>query len=258
MNEKKIKLIHMISGIAISAALIVAAACLIISAYTIYNSGDAPYTPESIGEQYSRFALPLWIAVAAVGAGILLNLFLPDAKKSKKNQNNVFIRLAIMQKKLSAIDCGADILSEIEKERRYRKTLRIVIGVLCALSFIPVVIVLCDYPSYTVENLTPAILRTVLWLGVGSAISAVLLFVRSMIDSKSAEREMAKTKIALSDSEKKETEEISDSSERRLDLIRLILVGAACALIFLGSLDNGFNDVLQKAIRICTECIGLG
>ncbi len=258
MNEKKLRLIHTISGIAISAALIAAGACLIISAYTIYGSGDAPYTPESIGEQYSRFALPLWIAVGAVGAGILLNIFIPEAKKGKKNQNNVFIRLAIMRKKLSSVNCGSDIMSEIEKERQYRKILRITFGSLCALAFIPALIVLCDYSAYTVDNLTPAMLRTVTWLGVGAALSAAALSILSTLEGKSAEREIAKTKIALSDGEKKELSEVAGNTERRRDLIRLILVGAACALILLGSLDNGFNDVLQKAIRICTECIGLG
>ena len=49
MNEKKLRLIHTVCGCVISAALIAAAVCLIISAYTIYKSGDSPYTPESIG-----------------------------------------------------------------------------------------------------------------------------------------------------------------------------------------------------------------
>ncbi len=258
MNDKTIKIIHTAGAVLISAALIAAAVCLIIGAYTIYDSGDTPYTPESIGAQYARFAIPLWIAVGAVGAGILLNIFLPEAKKGKKNQNNVFIRLAIMQKKLGGMVCGGDIMSEIGKERRCRKTLRAVIGILCALSFIPALLVLCDYSFHTVENLTPAVIRTSLSLLVGCAVSAIALTALHFIEAKSAEREIAKTKIALSDGEKKALTAAPDGSERRRDLIRLILVGAACALILLGSLDNGFNDVLQKAIRICTECIGLG
>ena len=32
----------------------------------------------------------------------------------------------------------------------------------------------------------------------------------------------------------------------------------AAALIALGVLNGGLRDVLVKAVRICTECIGLG
>ncbi len=32
----------------------------------------------------------------------------------------------------------------------------------------------------------------------------------------------------------------------------------AAALIILGVLNGGMRDVLIKAVRICTECIGLG
>ncbi len=40
--------------------------------------------------------------------------------------------------------------------------------------------------------------------------------------------------------------------------MRAALYAAALALIVLGVLNGGLNDVLIKAINICTECIGLG
>ncbi len=39
---------------------------------------------------------------------------------------------------------------------------------------------------------------------------------------------------------------------------RLILAGAAVALVVLGIMNGGARDVLVKAVNICTECIGLG
>ena len=41
-------------------------------------------------------------------------------------------------------------------------------------------------------------------------------------------------------------------------LLRGILYFAAVVLVVLGVLNGGMNDVLVKAIHICTECIGLG
>ncbi len=253
MNEKKLRLIHTVCGCVISAALIVAAICLIVSAHTIYTSGDSPYTPESIGAEYDKIAIPLWIAISAVFAGIILNVALPMPKSKTKTINDPFIKLRILQKKLPA-DCHHD---GIARQRYVRKAYRAFFSILCAGSFIPAVIALCDYDYFTVDNLTPALLRTVGLLLVGAVISGVLLFVLSVIERKSAEREIEWTKVALSES-KKSDKKVDKNNGNKIKITRFILVGVACALIVMGLTQDGFYDVLQKAIRICTECIGLG
>lgn len=45
---------------------------------------------------------------------------------------------------------------------------------------------------------------------------------------------------------------------RHLTQARLVLLGAAIALVVLGAMNGGARDVLVKAVNICTECIGLG
>ena len=40
--------------------------------------------------------------------------------------------------------------------------------------------------------------------------------------------------------------------------VRIALVGCAVLFIILGVTNGGMSDVLNKAIKICTECIGLG
>ncbi len=46
--------------------------------------------------------------------------------------------------------------------------------------------------------------------------------------------------------------------KRNLRLMRAVLYLAAVVFTVLGVLNGGMHDVLVKAIRICTECIGLG
>ena len=253
MNEKKLRLIHTACGIVISAAIIAAAVCLIVSARVIYTSGDSPYTPESVSAQYSKIAAPLWVAIFAVIAGIILNIAFPMPKIKPKSDKDPFIKLRILQKKLPA-DCNH---IEIARQRQIRKIARAVCALLCAVSFLPAILVLCDYDSFTVDNLTPALLRTVWMLAIGVIASGVLLFVLSVIERKSAEKEIEQTKIALSES-KDTVQEAVKNNESKIKITRLVLVGVACALIVIGLTQNGFYDVLQKAIRICTECIGLG
>ena len=40
--------------------------------------------------------------------------------------------------------------------------------------------------------------------------------------------------------------------------IRKGLIITAIVFIFIGLNQNGFNDIKNKAIRICYECIGIG
>ncbi len=253
MDEKKLRLIHTVCGCLISAALIAAAVCLIISAHTIYTSGDSPYTPESIGAEYDKIAIPLWVAISAVFAGIILNIVLSAPKSKAKALKDPFIRLRIMQKKLPE-----GVLHDgIDRQRTLRRIYRAVCAILCAVAFIPAIITLCDYDSFTVGNLTPALLRVVTMLAIGAIISGVLLFVLSILESKSAEREIEWTKVAISSSKKSE-EKAPKNNDNKIKIARLILLGVACVLIIIGLTQDGFYDVLQKAIRICTECIGLG
>lgn len=253
MNDKKLRLIHTACGCVISAALIVAAVCLIVSAYTIYNLGDSPYTPESIGAEYAKIAVPLWVAIFAVIAGILLNILLPMPKIKSKSDQDPFIKLRILQKKLGE---GNETV-KIKREREFRKLMRFICAILCLASFIPTVILLTWFDHFTVDNLTPALLETVQLLLVGVIISGVLLFVLSVIERKSAVREIEQTKLAISSADKSDKNPVKNN-ENKVKIVRLILVGIACALIVIGLTQDGFYDVLQKAIRICTECIGLG
>ena len=252
MNEKKLKLIHGVCGIIVSVTLIIAAICLILSANTIYKSGDSPYTPESIKAEYAKIAIPLWAADIAVLAGIIINVALPLPKKKEKSVKDPFVTLRILQKKLPA-NCTHN---GIAHQRTIRKVARTVCAILCLNAFIPSIIVLCDFDSFTVANLTPALLRVVYALLSGVIASGAFIFILSVIERKSAEREIEWTKVAIS--EVKSTETAVVDKANKIKIVRFVLLGIACVLIVIGLTQNGFYDVLQKAIRICTECIGLG
>ncbi|MBQ3372130.1 MAG: thioredoxin [Oscillospiraceae bacterium] len=40
--------------------------------------------------------------------------------------------------------------------------------------------------------------------------------------------------------------------------VRLVLLAVAVLFIFVGIRNGSMNAVINKAIRICTECVGLG
>ena len=46
--------------------------------------------------------------------------------------------------------------------------------------------------------------------------------------------------------------------EKKSKKIWLLLLPLGIIMIAIGIIQDGYNDVLQKAIRICLECIGIG
>ena len=49
-----------------------------------------------------------------------------------------------------------------------------------------------------------------------------------------------------------------DTKGRRIVILQALVIAAAVFFIVAGILNGSMNDVLIKAINICTECIGLG
>ncbi|MBQ3229893.1 MAG: hypothetical protein IJB49_02620 [Clostridia bacterium] len=58
--------------------------------------------------------------------------------------------------------------------------------------------------------------------------------------------------------DKKEKSAPAAENKKALLAVRLSLLFVALAVRLFGYFSGGFNDVLTKAVNICTECIGLG
>lgn len=41
-------------------------------------------------------------------------------------------------------------------------------------------------------------------------------------------------------------------------VIRIIILGAGVLSLALGILQGGYGDTLQKAVKLCMECVGIG
>ena len=74
----------------------------------------------------------------------------------------------------------------------------------------------------------------------------------------SSKKSIELVKLVIKNNGKKEAVKYENKNTKTLNIIRGVLVGVALILIVVGIFDGGAADVLQKAINICTECIGLG
>jgi hypothetical protein len=80
------------------------------------------------------------------------------------------------------------------------------------------------------------------------------------ICSVSISKELEITKKVLGVSKKTPSSEQKSDKKCKilLNILRGVIVAVAVIFIAIGITNGGMADVLGKAIRICTECIGLG
>ena len=149
-------------------------------------------------------------------------------------------------------DRVASVPPEARAIRRSRVLRQVLVYALCLIELTPVVLYLArasSFPDDTERALSGLLTGALPWI----ALSAVTLYVGDRADEQALEAEntllMKEPKLP----------------QRRIRLVRRVpwyayacVYALAAALIALGVHNGGLRDVLIKAIKICTECIGLG
>ena len=90
-------------------------------------------------------------------------------------------------------------------------------------------------------------------------IGFVCSIITTLYEEYSAKKEVELVKKIIKTDGKKKKEVInSKENNKTINIIRVSLLTLSVLLIVVGIFNGGAADVLQKAINICTECIGLG
>ena len=202
--------------------------------------------------------------IFAMAAGVWHVCFpLPAAKQ----KGLVFpeIRLAKIKTRLGRKQYSDRLLLPFTKHEIYLKSMRITAVAVCILSAVYPLIYLIDIDNFTsldaqlnaqvAAAVIPSLCFAIAALGYCCAVK--------ILTDVSCERgiEYAKQLMLLPapDAEMRPSgKEQKDLPKRAIIVARVVLIAAAVIMIVLGIFNGGMNDVLQKAIKICTECIGLG
>lgn len=277
MAENKGKKIRFIYGIGLAALTVIVGALFILQVCSIYSSSpESPYTVESISAHFNQIAIPVWLWVAAVVGNIVLSFVFPEEEEAPKAEVGIEVKLNRLRKRLPENAVG---VSAINAKRRSRVWAAIACG-----AFVAAAIALCLFHLLN-ENYTPMIgedffpggraladrlVRSVPWIIDGF----LLCIVVTEFFEKSQEEELALTKTAIAESAKQgikatagKTQEKKGffraigaffESEQVTSVLRILFAVAGIALVVVGIFNGGMHDMLQKAINICTQCIGLG
>ena len=284
ISDKNKKRIRLGISILISCMLVVVGILFITSCYSIYKSGQSPFTRESISAAFAKIAVWVYITISLVIVGAVVSIALPDEEKKLKGERSPEVMLKKLADKVELSTIDTDIASQIQKERSLRRVLGYVRYALLAISaIIPLIYLLnpANFPAVSGEYNAEILHGMLVYLAFLSPL-AIYEVVYVLVSNRSYNREIELCKEAFKVLPRASSKVINQCSHgcdsfiteqtkefslmcflkkntEQITLgVRIALVGCAIVFIVAGFLNGGMADVLNKAIKICTECIGLG
>lgn len=271
MTEEKKRRLHRAYGILLSVLSGVAGLSFIIACILIYKNGEGAFSRESVGAALLSVLAPAILFLLGVIGGIALDVALPlPSQKRRGGVSPSTLRRSLIER-LPNEQCTPALVSSLIKEKRSRLFAMLTPVLVSAVLLVPVVIYFADLSHFTVENLNGDVVSACLFLLPFLSVS-LLLFIGAVFFRKaSLDRDVSllKTAIAKKEAPEKTADKAPLLSRSVLSVftdkeavitaaVRLSVLTVATVFIVLGILNGGMSDVFEKAIRICTECIGLG
>ena len=269
MSKRKIFMIVQSALCILTAALLAASAIRIFIDGTAYQAAGHPtewiYTREKVGAALFRILPLIVVSIAMTVIGLVKDIKDEDAEKPVQDvelaRNLVCARVAEPSEAMA-------------KERALQKKLRIAGWIGFAVCMVPILIYVTNGAHFAEtdaagldKSLIALAAFIVPWIviGLGSLIISTVLQGKSMQRESEAatarikeEKEAGITKAAEAFKQDSRLYNTAPETVRRRTIVRRVLLIAAVCFIVMGVFNGSMKDVLVKAIRICTECVGLG
>ena len=240
------KHIHRIYGIVLSVAAVIAGICLIVACIQINSAGDRPFSAEAVAGAFQGIAIPVYLCVALIVGGFILDIFLPvDQKK-----NAVPKQYEVMAEKLYKNADAAMLHNPLRQKRVLFGRISLLLLAVGSVLFLMYAL---NGSNFSVETISSAMAKASVWLGVCMAIPFGFSVFSAYYAKKSFQKEIDLLKDAGATPDRSPSPVSRDYS-----WLRWAIAGIAIVMIVVGFVSGGTQDVLTKAVNICTECVGLG
>ena len=255
-NSKYEKLIALATTVCI---ILLGIALIVCTAHLYFTGGAQPYSRERVGGYLVILAAPLIITAGLAVAGVLMRIM------QKKEADGLTARTnsELLESFRSRFDLSSMEGFEAElirKERNNRRLFDIIAYVTSALIFTFVLVYLGFIAEFTIDNLNGDVLSAFALALPLCAIAIGVHIPRIYFAEKSCKRELEAIKRYVKENVVPRAEKY-ENPKKKPDyalIARYVIIAASIVFIILGITNGGMNDVLAKAVKICTECIGLG
>jgi len=256
VNKNKVYLIVQSVLCVVVCAMLAAAAIMIYRAGLVQKAADPLswiYTREKVAAALVPVMPVLILGIILTVVGLIMKITDANADKPAKDVE--------LQRDLTISRVAAPS-SEMKAERSRQRKLNYGGWAAFALCMVPILIYITNGNHFPNGDLEPVFLaliaHTIPWTLSGLGI----LMISTVLQEKSMEREIlaAKEQIKLEKAGgvKPETDGGKRQTADRARFLRIALLIVAVMMIVAGTFNGSARDVFGKAVKICTECIGLG
>lgn len=246
------KRIHQIYSILLSVVTVAAGICLIAACISIYNIGDHPFSPETVAAAFSTIAVPVYLCLALTFGGFILDGFFPVPKSKMIPQKQYAAILARLHEK-------ADLQHEnIRKEQRSRKVHKYISLLLLAIGSVIFLGYGVNGANFDTADITGSMIKAMYVLLPCMVIPFGYGIFAAFYSNASIKREITLAKRLISESPQCPVQPAVKKKAFPLMYLRWVLLAVGVFLLVFGFITGGTEDVLTKAVNICTECVGLG
>ncbi len=268
MDNKK-TLINKIYDISIIVFTILLGFFFILCTFTIYFNGKEIketinpthqiYTKEIITKYLNYLFIPFLLWFLLIICGAIINYLTPFNKKkiTKPDEIETYFRL---KNKINLNDeAQKEHILIIDKERKNRKLGFLIISLVSILLMIFPARYLFNFSNFTTNEISAKdeAIKMVINVFPFIIISFILFGVYLVYYTKSIKKELVEIKEVLKKSKPLVEQKINKDNSLLLNITRISVGVIGIIFVILGILNGGVEDVLVKAINICTECIGL-
>ena len=233
---------------------------IICAAHLYFTGGSNPYSPERVGDYLAWLIFPLGLTFALAVAGVIFNAVTGEkVDKNAERTNLEMLEGYYTRYSVKSFDKRTQVL--VREERKKRSIIDLVASMIFSSSIVFILDYLIFIAEFSIEDLNADVMSA-LGVCMPIVVFAILVnLVRVYLDENSAERELEYLKASIK--EHGAPEKIAKAPVKKgklgyVNTMRIIIGCIAIAFIIMGSLNGGMEDVLAKAVKICTECIGLG
>ncbi len=248
--------IHLIYSIVLSVALVIAGVCLIVACVGIYQADS--FSREAVATAFQAIDIPVYISLVLILGGIVLDLFLPVETKNRIEKQDA----VILQRQLALVDlqyCPPHLRAGIqqqEKNRKIHKAVTLCLLGVCSAGFLEYGLNIRNFP---LEGINSAMVKAMWFFIPCLAVPFGYGIFTAYYCRYSIRKELALVKQARADGCPAPAKaEPSPATKSHLPIVKTAIVFLAIGILLFGLFTGGVQDVLTKAVNICTECVGLG
>ena len=262
MTNKRIRLIY---GTVSGAAIGIAGLLMIAAAFRIYRGDFAVdgqlYSPAAVAAAFQPIAVAVYIALALVIGGLILNMIFPSEKKKLPAEKQYRTILENLQKKYAPEACESSLRQQIEAQQKKRKTFKILSFAILGISGIVFLCYGLNSSHFPLSDATGSMIKA-MWFFIPCLLVPFGFAVFShYVQKRSITAEITLLKQAISQgaiSAAPAAEPAKKVAGISLKTVQCVILCLALIMMVYGIIFGGTKDVLTKAINLCTECVGLG